>query len=114
MSDSRSRGTLWGVALTIGLVLLFAYPLRFVLLPFVGAGALAYLARPIVHWLPRKFGLPRWLAALVAYLLFLVICAVLAWAVQRLAVPQIDAMMTNSEATIQKFVVTVFHGKQIP
>lgn len=113
MNDSRSKSTGWGIALAVGVALILAYWLRYVLIPFVLAGALAYLARPLVRWLPRALGLPRWASALLAFLLFLGICAILAYGVERLAVPQIDAMMTDSKATIEKFLVTLFHGREL-
>jgi predicted PurR-regulated permease PerM len=73
MIDPQSKSTQWGVAIAVALAFLLAYPLRYVLLPFVAAGALAYLARPLVRLLHRRMKLPYWISALIAFLLFLMI-----------------------------------------
>lgn len=103
----------WPVVAFVVAVLIVAYWLRYVLLPFVAAGALAYIARPILHWLQRRFHFPRWLAALVPFLLFLGILVGLGFAIDLLLVPQLEQMMANLNQTLQKFLVNIFHGRDV-
>ena len=113
MNPSESKSTQWGVVVAIGVTLVVAYPLRYVLLPFVAAAAIAYLARPLMHWLQGRLCLPRWAAALTAFVLFLCVSGLAAYGVERLAVPQVTQMLTDSRAMIEKFLVSIFHGHQI-
>lgn len=106
------RITWQGVAVIVALLVL-TYWLRFILLPFVAAGALAYVARPMLQWLQRRFGLPRWLAALVPFLLFLGILSLLGYAIDRLLVPQVEQMLGDLKNTLRQFLLNVFHGRPI-
>ena len=69
-ADDRRR-----IAVAIGVaaaVLLIAYPLRYVLLPFAFAGGLAFATAPAVRWLKRRFRFPH-VAAVLA--VFVPVCA---------------------------------------
>jgi len=57
------------VLVVIGLAVL-VFLLRFILLPFVVAGVIAYICTPLVDWLTRRTRLPR---ALLAVLVFLAV-----------------------------------------
>lgn len=100
------------VALVVG-ALIVAYWLRIVLLPFVAGGALAYVGRPILHWLQDRFHFPRWLAALVPFVLFLGILSLLGFAIDRLLVPQVEQMLGDLKTTLRQFLLNVFHGRPI-
>ena len=113
MTDRIFRSSQWGVALAIALILLLAYPLRYVLLPFVAAGALTYVARPLLHGLERQFRFPRWAAALIAFVLFLVVLAAGAYAIVRVLLPQVWDMLGHSREVLEQFLRNVFHGEQI-
>jgi predicted PurR-regulated permease PerM len=67
-----------GEVLTIIAILmalaLFVYLIRFILLPFVIAGVIAYVCTPLLDWLARRTNLPR---ALFAVVLFLVLIGTL-------------------------------------
>jgi predicted PurR-regulated permease PerM len=54
----------------------FAYLLRYVLLPFVVAGIVAYVFTPLVTWLCKRTSLPRWLFALPLLMLLLGFAAI--------------------------------------
>ena len=70
--DPRTRLLLLSGLWVFLLVLAFIF--RGVILPFAGAGLIAYLIQPAVHWLQRLrirgFNLPRWVAILVIYAAF--------------------------------------------
>lgn len=70
--DPRTRLLLLSGLWVFLFVLAFLF--RGVILPFAGAGLIAYLIQPAVHWLQRVslrgFHLPRWVAILVIYAAF--------------------------------------------
>ena len=53
----------------------FLYLLRYVLLPFVIAGIVAYVFTPLITWLAKKTGLSRWPFALVVWVTLLGVAA---------------------------------------
>lgn len=108
MSGNGSTSTKWGIAIAIALAFLLAYPLRFVLLPFVAAGALAYIARPVVALLRRRFGLAHWLAALVPFLVFLLILSAIGYAIESMLIPQLAEMVNNAPLMAEKFLDNIF------
>lgn len=52
-------------------ILIFLYLVRIILLPFVIAGAIAFVFAPAVDWLAARLATPRWVAATVIFLLLL-------------------------------------------
>jgi predicted PurR-regulated permease PerM len=108
MTANRSTSTKWAVAIAVALAFLLAYPLRFVLLPFVAAGALAYIARPLVNLMHRRLGFPRWLAALAPFLLFLMILSAIGYAIESMLVPQLAEMVNNAPLMAEKFLENLF------
>ena len=113
MNRTRSRPGAWAVAAMVLIGCILVYWLRFVLLPFVFAGALAYLSRPLMRRLQRNLQFPRWLAALLTFQAFLALLALAGWGIERLALPEITQLMTDSRATIQKLLEGAFDGRQL-
>lgn len=113
MSQSESRSTQWMVAIAIGLMFLLAYPLRYVLLPFVAAGALAYLARPLMRLLQGRLGFPRWTAALIPLLLLLVILAAIGYGIESILGPQLVQVINNAQTVTQELLETLFRTLNI-
>jgi predicted PurR-regulated permease PerM len=89
------------------------YWLRYVLLPFVFAGALAYLSRPLMRRLKQNLRFPHWLAALLTFVSFLGVLGLAGWGIERLALPEITQLMTDSRATIQKLIEGAFDGREL-
>ena len=110
---TRSRPSGWGVAALLVVVAIVTYWLRYVLLPFVFAGALAYLSRPLMRRLQRHLHFPRWLAALLTFVTFLGLLALAGWGIERLALPEITQLMTDSRTTIQKLIEGAFDGREL-
>lgn len=108
MTANGSTSTKWAVAIAVALAFLLAYPLRFVLLPFVFAGALAYIARPMVNLLRRRAGLPHWVAALVPFVLFLGILSAIGYAIESMLIPQLAEMVNNAPLMAEKFLENLF------
>ena len=108
MNEPLSTSRKSAVAIAVALAFLLAYPLRYVLLPFVAAGALAYVARPLVHLLRGRLRCPHWLAALVPFLLFLAILAGIGYAVETILVPQLAEMANNAPLMVQMILENLF------
>jgi predicted PurR-regulated permease PerM len=111
--QSRDKSNAAAMAIIVIASLYLIYLLRYVLLPFVAAGALAYLSRPLMYLLCEKMSFPRWLAALATFLLFLAIVAFGVWAVERLALPQFTRMMSDLPGNIEKFLQSILRGREI-
>lgn len=77
---TRRRVTGWPIAAAIALVVVFLYYVRAILLPFVLAAAIAFVATPVVEWLDRRIrGLPRWGAAVIVYFALLALVAAIGY-----------------------------------
>ncbi|HSZ56094.1 MAG TPA: AI-2E family transporter [Tepidisphaeraceae bacterium] len=113
MKQPRSRPSGGGVAGLVVAGCVLAYLLRYVLLPFVFAGALAFLSRPLMRRLQRNLSFPRWLAALLTFVSFLGMLALAGWGIERLALPELTQLMTDSRATIQKLIEGAFDGREL-
>lgn len=114
LADGRGpRPGGWAITFAIVAALLLAYPLRYVLLPFVAAGALTYVARPLVNWLGHRFRFPRWVCALIAFLLFLGVLAAAGYWVATVLVPELSRMTTDSPRLLEQFLSNLFHGHNI-
>lgn len=62
----------WPIVVALAVLCLYLYYVRIVLLPFVLAGAAAFLLTPLVDRLHRRIAwLPRWIAAVAIYLVVL-------------------------------------------
>jgi predicted PurR-regulated permease PerM len=67
---ARHAGDMGPLILALAAVAVFVYLIRFILLPFVIAGVIAYICTPLLDWLARG---TRWPRALFAVLLFVLL-----------------------------------------
>lgn len=70
--SDTTRATIATIAVLIA-VLFFIYLVRAILIPFAFAGILAYVCTPLVDWLARRVGGPRWVFAVIVVLVLLAI-----------------------------------------
>jgi predicted PurR-regulated permease PerM len=114
-SRPASPANRWILAvMAIALVLLLAYILRLVLVPFLIAGGLAYVSNPSIRWLQARLRLPRWAAAMGPLLVMLAVLAVIGIVVKVYVVPELTSLITEREEILERFLTTVFQGKSIP
>ncbi len=86
-AGTLDSGELRAIMLAAAALAIFLYLIKFILLPFILAGILAYICTPLLDWLARRTRWPRLLFAVVVFLLILGLAAlVLTFAVQHLAV----------------------------
>jgi predicted PurR-regulated permease PerM len=95
----------WGLAAAITAALLLAYPLRFALIPFVIAGALAYVATPAVEFLSRRLRWRRWIAATAVFVLCLTALAGLGWWIKAVVFPDAVALTQSLPEMLRKVFV---------
>ncbi len=53
-TTSRHTGETRAVVLTVSAIAVFLYLIRPILLPFVAAGIIAYIATPLLDWLAKR------------------------------------------------------------
>jgi predicted PurR-regulated permease PerM len=99
---AREAGDVRSLALTVGGVTLFLYFIRFILLPFVVAGIIAYICTPLLNWLTKRTRLPRSLLAAVLFVILIGFVALfVAVAGRRLAAEAMDTV-TDLQGTIER------------
>jgi predicted PurR-regulated permease PerM len=95
----------WALAAAVAAALLLAHPLRFALIPFVIAGALAYVATPAVAWLSRRLRWRRWIAATAVFVLCLTALAGLAWWIKEVVFPDAVELTQSLPEMVRKVFV---------
>lgn len=66
--ELRSSATVVGVVLAL---VIFIYLVRDILFPFVVAGIVAFVCTPLIEWLTKRIGWPRWVFAVGAMLVLM-------------------------------------------
>lgn len=92
----------WAVVIAIGAILVVTYWLRIVLLPFVIAGAIAFVATPLVHRLSRVLRLAHWVAALIVYVLLLMLLAGVGLWAAHVLVPEGRTLAHNAPTFVRE------------
>jgi predicted PurR-regulated permease PerM len=107
------RSTRWGLIVAAAATFVLIYLLRWVLLPFVAALALAYVASPLVRWLKRRWRFPHWLAGLSVYLIYLLLIASVGLAAWLLVLPQVFSLLGNLQHLVERFIAAILNGRPI-
>jgi len=71
---TRSPASGWAITAVLAVIAVVVYVIRYALMPFVFAVAIAFVVEPLVLWLQTRLG-RRWRAALVVYLAVLAVVA---------------------------------------
>ncbi len=113
-SSRAARGenrAAWIIA--AGILFVLIYQLRTALLPFVIAPALAYAAEPVVKQVRNLLRAPRWVAAFLAYVGYLIIFAVIGFAAARTLIPQFADLASHFPQTVHTFIERLFRGETL-
>jgi predicted PurR-regulated permease PerM len=97
----RHAGENSPVVLALAAIVVFVYLIRFILLPFVIAGVIAYICTPLLDWLAQRTRLPR---ALFAVLLFLILIGTTALTVAvagRRLVAEVGGVVSDLHGTLE-------------
>lgn len=78
-APQRRRVGGWPIAATLAVLAIVLYAVRYALLPFVFAVAVAFVADPLIARVQRRLGLPRWPVAAALYAAFLAVLVLAAY-----------------------------------
>ena len=91
------------IMLVAAALVIFLYLIRFILLPFVLAGVIAYICTPLLDWAAQRTRWPRLLFAVGLFVLLLgVAWLVLTFAAERFGA-EIQSTATDLQGTLEKF-----------
>jgi predicted PurR-regulated permease PerM len=89
------------IVIGIAVVFFFLYLVQTILLPFLFAAIVGFLAAPLLSWCARRTGLPRTLFASLLFVLILVGLAAAAYVVVPRAVQETARLAADAEPTIR-------------
>lgn len=92
------------ITVGIGVVFFFFYLIQDILLPFLFAAIVGFLAAPLLSWLARRTGLPRTLFASLLFVLILAAVATAAFFVVPRALRELMHMASDAEPMLQKML----------
>lgn len=109
--EEQRRWMTVAAGVTVVLVLAFVfYLLRFVILPFGVAAALAFLAAPLIRGLQNRHGWPHWAGAMLVYVAYLVLIFLVGLGTWHYVVPEFVSVGQRTPQIIQHLLVVIFHG----
>jgi predicted PurR-regulated permease PerM len=100
----RSRVGGWPIAATLAVTAVILYLIRYALLPFVFAIAIAFVTDPLVRAAQRRLGTPRWIVAGLVYAGLLLLFAAALYAIGTNALHDLMRMAERGPATIRNFI----------
>ena len=101
-----------GTAVVVMLAFVF-YLLRYVILPFGVAAALAFLAAPLTRWLQRERGWKHWHAALAVYLAYLLVIALIGIGAYLFVLPEFAILVESLPQLIAHLLHATFRSNAI-
>jgi predicted PurR-regulated permease PerM len=100
----RSRVGGWPIAAALAVVALILYLIRYALLPFVFAIAIAFVTDPLIRGGQRRLRLPRWVVGVLIYAVLILLFAATLYAIGANAVHDFMQMAERGPATLRKFI----------
>src|SRR5579872_5831932 len=111
--EEQRRWMTVAAGVTVVLVLAFVfYLLRYVILPFGVAAALAFLAAPVVRRL-KKMGWPHWGAALAVYLGYFLVLALAGVGTLNYVIPEFLNVVSRAPQITEHLLTVMFRGPQL-
>jgi len=99
----RPRTTTLATFAVIAGIALFLYLVRDILLPFVLGGIVAYICTPLIDWLNRRTGLPRFAIAMIVLVVLMTVAALFGFLVGPSLVSQIMNIVGDLHGTVTRF-----------
>lgn len=106
-------GELRAVMLTVGVVALFLYFIRSIMLPFVLAGIIAYICTPLINWLTERTRLPRALFAALMFVALIGVAALFVTIAGRRLVAEVQSTAADLQQTIENLVHQTTGGQPV-
>lgn len=100
------RNKLGPTVLTVAALAVFVYLIRLILIPFVIAGALAFILSILIDYITRRLGLPRPAVATAVFILFIAFCAAIAY----LVYPTVAGEASQFASNLKKALTEAFEG----
>lgn len=113
MSTIRRRLAGRSLGLLVAFALFLLYALRYILIPFALAGALAYVLTPVINWLQKRTHGPRAAVAVALYFGVLGLFGVLAWCNASRAYESAHQFSSGGAQSLHLFFVRLLGGEQI-
>ena len=103
----RSRVGGWPIAAALAVIAIILYIIRYALLPFVFAIAIAFITDPLIRAGQRRLGLPRWVVGALIYAALVLLFAATLYAIGSNAAHDLMQLVQRGPAIIHKFVESV-------
>lgn len=113
VNERGAEKSRWWVLIGLFVLSFIIYALDRVLIPFVVAGLLSYIFRPVVTWLEQRLRSPRFLIVLAAYVLFLAPLSALAYWLGPYILERAEQFVGDLPNMISALVHRMFGGEQI-
>lgn len=108
----RKRVGGWPIAATLAVLAIVLYAVRYALLPFVVAVAVAFVADPLIVRVQRRLGLPRWPVAAALYVAFLAVLVLAAYPIATATMLDAGRVVATAPDLLRHFATQAFgaHG----
>jgi predicted PurR-regulated permease PerM len=103
-TETRSKVGGWPLAAGITVVLVFLFFIRYILLPFILAAAVAFLLTPAIDRIHQRLRLPRWMVAVAAYVCVVAILGLLLYFVGGLVIRDVSQIIRQFPQTLHRLV----------
>lgn len=112
-TGSANAESFGATVLTLSALAVFLYFVRFILIPFAVAGALAFILSIAVDYLTPRIGLPRWAVAAAVFLLLLAISGGIAYAVFPAVASQAVSFASDLRGSLTRAISELSKGGKI-
>ena len=103
-TETRSKIGGWPLAAGVTVVLVFLFFIRYILLPFILAAAIAFLLTPAIDRICQRLRAPRWTVAVAAYIGFVAILGFLLYFVGGLVIRDVSEIIQQFPQMLHKLV----------
>ncbi len=107
----RSRVSGWALAAVLAVIAIVLYAVRYALLPFVFAAAVAFVMDPVIRAVQQRLGSPRWVAGVLLYIAILASLGSLGYWIARTAGADLVYVIANAPEILRHFL-TEMAGQQ--
>jgi predicted PurR-regulated permease PerM len=106
--QQRSRVGGWPIAAALAVLAVILYAVRYALLPFVFAVAIAFVTDPLIKRVQERFGTARWPIAALLYLAILALLAAAAYLIVTTAVIDLLRVLAEAPESIRNLATQAF------
>jgi predicted PurR-regulated permease PerM len=108
LSQKRSRVGGWPIAAALAVLAVILYAVRYALLPFVFAVAIAFVTDPLIRNLQTRLGTARWPVAALLYIVIALLLSAAGYLVVSTAAGDLVRIAAAAPETIRKLITQAF------